>query len=116
MEEEARKIFAGTAVKIMVEGQRHLGVVVGSKEYKDQYCSSKVFRWTDEIKSQTEIARSQPQAANTAFIKGYQSKFTYLMRTIPNFEDYMESIEDIFSSSLISTLSGSDTPLPDHFT
>ena len=42
MEEEARKIFAGTAGNITVEGQRHLGAVVGSKEYKDQCCSSKV--------------------------------------------------------------------------
>ena len=31
MGEEARKIFAGTAVNITVEGQRHLGAVVGSK-------------------------------------------------------------------------------------
>ena len=81
MEEEARKIFAGTAVNITAEGQRHLGAAVGSKEYKDQYCSSKVNKWTDEIKSPTEIARSQPQAAYTAFIKGYRSKFTYFMRT-----------------------------------
>ena len=32
MEEEARKIFAGTAVNITAEGQRHLGAVVCSKE------------------------------------------------------------------------------------
>ena len=44
MVEEARKIFAGTTVNITTEGQRHLGAVVGSKEYKDQYCSSKVDR------------------------------------------------------------------------
>ena len=116
MEEEARKIFAGTAVNIMIEGQRHLGAVVGLKDYKDQYCSSKVTKWTDEIKSLTEIARSQPQAAYTTFIKDYRSKFTYFMRMIPNFEDYMEPIEDILNSSLIPTLFGSDTPFPDHLT
>ena len=32
MEEEARNIFAGTAVNITVEGQRHLGAVVGIKK------------------------------------------------------------------------------------
>ena len=63
MEEEARKIFAGTVVNITVEGQRHLGAIVGSKGYKHKYCSSKVNKSTEEIKSLTEIARSQPQAA-----------------------------------------------------
>ena len=38
------------------------------------------------------------------------------MRTIPNFEDYMVPIEHILNGSLIPTLSGSDTPFPDHFT
>ena len=38
------------------------------------------------------------------------------MRTILNFEDYMEPIEDILNSSLIPTLFVSDTPFPDHFT
>ena len=38
------------------------------------------------------------------------------MTTIPNFEDYMEPIEDILNSSLIPTLFGSDTPFSDHFT
>ena len=37
------------------------------------------------------------------------------MRTIPNFGDYMEPIEDILNSSLIPTLFGSHTPFPDHF-
>ena len=47
--EEARKIFAGTAVNITAEEQRHLGAVVGSKDSKNQYCSSEVTKWTDEI-------------------------------------------------------------------
>ena len=116
MEEEERKIYARNCSKHNGRRQRHLGAVVGSKDCKDQYCSSKVTKWTHEIKSLTEIARSQPQAAYTAFIKGYRSKFTYFMRTIPNFEDYMEPIEEILNSSLIPILFGSDTPFPDQFT
>ena len=38
------------------------------------------------------------------------------MRTIPNFEDYMEPIEDILNSSLIPTLFGSGILFSDHFT
>ena len=83
---------------------------------KSTKINTAVAKWTDKIKNLTEIARSQPQAAYTAFIKGYRSKFTYFMRTIPNFEDYMEPIEDILNSSLIPTLFGSDTPFPDYFT
>ena len=38
------------------------------------------------------------------------------MRTIPNFEDYVEPIQDILNSELIPTLFGCDTPFPDHYT
>ena len=58
IEEAARKISAGTTVNITFGGQRHLEAVVGSNDYKDQYCSSKVIKWTDQIKSLTETAPS----------------------------------------------------------
>ena len=35
--EEARQIF-GKEVNITTEGKRHLGAVIGSKDYKDEYC------------------------------------------------------------------------------
>ena len=43
-----------------------------------------------ELEALSEIARSQPHAAYTVFTKGYKSKFTYFMRTIESFEDYVD--------------------------
>ena len=115
MEEEAKNLF-GESVNITVKGQRHLGAVLGPTEYKDKYCENKVNECASELRNLSEIAKSQPQAAYTAFVKGYRSKFTYFMRTIPNFEDYVEPIQDILNSELIPTLFGCDTPFPDHYT
>ena len=71
---EAKKEF-GDEVDITTEGQRHLGAVIGSHEFKDQYCREKVLGWKGELEALSEIARSQPHAAYTVFTKGYKSKF-----------------------------------------
>ena len=56
--EEAKRVFE-KEVNITTEGQRHLGAVIASQEYKDQ----KVRAWKEEIERLSEIAKSQPHAA-----------------------------------------------------
>ena len=73
--ESAKKVF-GDEVNITLEGRRHLGAVIGSKEFKDQYCQEKVDKWLREMESLAEINKSQPHAAYVAFTKGFKSKFT----------------------------------------
>ena len=41
--EEAKREF-GDTVNITTEGKRHLGAMIGSGEYKDEYCQEKVDR------------------------------------------------------------------------
>ena len=86
--DEAQRIF-GEEVNITTDGERHLGAVIGSKDYGDQYCEAKVSTWKGEIETLSDIAKSQPHAAYIGFTKGYRSKFTYFMRTIESFEDHM---------------------------
>ena len=81
MENIAKSIF-GNNVQITSEGKRRLGAVIGSKEYEREYCEGLVTNWSKELKNLCEFAISQPQAAYTAYTKGYKSKFTYFMRTI----------------------------------
>ena len=45
MLEEARTIFEGTGVQITTEGERHLGAVIGSEEYKRGYVNEAVEKW-----------------------------------------------------------------------
>ena len=43
--DEARKIF-GNSVNITTDGKRHLGAVIGSDEYKSEYCEGLVNNWS----------------------------------------------------------------------
>ena len=111
---EAKNLF-GTSVNITAEGKRHLGAVIGSKSFKDEYCEEKVKKWSEELTYLTKIATSQPHAAYTAFTKGYRSKFTFFMRTIQDFEDYLEPIEAILNDQFIPTIFGQEDTLPGYF-
>ena len=108
---EAKRVFRDE-VNITTKGQRHLGAVIGSQEFKDQYCREKVLRWKGELEALSEIARSQPRAAYTAFTKAYKSKFTYFIRTIEPFEDYVDPIQEAIDDLFLPTLFGQTDPLP----
>ena len=64
----------------------------------------------------SEIARSQPHAAYTVLSKGYKSKFTFFMRTIESFEDYVDPIQEAIDDLLLPTLFGQTEPLPSDLT
>ena len=112
--DEAQRIF-GNEVNITVDGKRHLGDVIGSKEYKDQYCKEKVSTWRQEIETLSEIATNQPHAAYIALTKGYRSQFTYFMRTIESFEEYVDPIHEVLNEVFLPTIFGQDEQLPDEF-
>ena len=109
--DEAKRVF-GDEVNVTTEGQRHLGAFIESQEFKDQYCREKILRWNGELEALSEIARNQPHAAYTVFSKGYKSKFTYFMRTIESFEDYVDTIQEAMDDLLLATLFGQTEPLP----
>ena len=58
-------------------------------------------------------SQSQPHAAYAAFIKGYKSKFTYFLRTIDSFEDYVDPIQEVVNRLFLPVLFGQTEPLPD---
>ena len=55
-------MFAGSGMNITTEGRKHLGAVLGSREYLEDYVGSQVAKWVDEVTSLAELAISQPQA------------------------------------------------------
>ena len=110
---EANDIFEGK-VNVTTDGKRHLGAVIGSKEYKDQYCEQKVAKWKEELELLSTIAKSHPHSAYIAYTKGYKSKFTFYMRTIESFEEYVDPIHDVLRDAFLPTLFGQGEPLPEH--
>ena len=67
---EATMLFAGTGITISCEGERHLGAVIGSTHFREQYVKNKVETWVKDIQDLSQIATEEPQAALSAYTKG----------------------------------------------
>ena len=104
--EYAKQLF-DSSINITTEGKRHLGASVGSNKFTIQYMESKVNDWLNQLKNLNEIARAQPQVTYSAYIHGFQHKYTYFMRTIPNISTFLQPIEDFLTDTFIPTLFGS---------
>ena len=68
--DKAKRLFEGTNVNITVQGRRHQGVAIGSREYTEHYVDEKVKNWNREVLQLVEIASTQPHAAYSAFVHG----------------------------------------------
>ena len=67
-----KELFERSPINITIEGKRHLGAAIGSSEYKNHYIDEKVNKRVSNIKSLSEIAKTQPHVAYAAFIHGEQ--------------------------------------------
>ena len=104
--QETTQLFQDTPINITVEGKRHLGAAVGTNEFKEDYISEKVKKWCSEIEALTEVAKSEPHAAYSAFIQGEQHKFTYFLRTIADISTCLQPLDEVINNRLIPTLFG----------
>ena len=55
----------------------------------------------------------QESATYAAFTEGFKSIFTYYLRTIESFEEYVDPIEEVIHTSFLPSLFGRAEPLPD---
>ena len=69
-EEQAKSIFAGSDIKVMTDGHRHLGGVVGSDTFRDEYVKNHRSEWINEVRCLSKIAKTQPHPAYAAFTHG----------------------------------------------
>ena len=65
---EALNIFANSGVNITAEKKIHLGAVIGSTEYCNEYVKDLVKDWDNHCTILSNIAKAQPQAVYLAFI------------------------------------------------
>ena len=68
--------------------------------------NDKVSNWLIQLQNLNKIAESNPQVAYSAYINGFQHKFTYFMRTILNISTYLQPIEDFLANTFFPTLFG----------
>ena len=88
--EISKQLFDGTGVSITTEGRKYLGGVIGTKNFAEIYVSKLVIGWLKQIQVLAVIAKSEPQYALAAFLRGLQHKFTYHLRSIPGMENYVK--------------------------
>ena len=104
--ERALSIFNKSGIKLKVTGQRHLGAVVGSQEFKDEYMNKLIDDWTNMIKMLSEYGQTQPHASYSAFILGVRHKMTYFMRTMEELGDKLVEVDKVLDEKLIPALFG----------
>ena len=102
----ATAVFEGTDIKVTTSGHKHLGAVVGSSDYRDEYVSERVKEWITEIKILSDIAKSQPHAAYSAFVHGLTGHWSHIMRTIPDIKHLLMPLEDVIHQVFIPSLTG----------
>ena len=96
--------FDGTGIKITKEGKRHLGAVVGTEDFKKEYIENLVQTWIAELQNLQKIARIEPQLAYAAYIFGFQHKYTYFLRTIPNISNELKPLDQAIDECVLKPI------------
>ena len=104
----AKDIFESYGINITTDGNKHLGAVIGSENYKQQYVDSKVSGWVNDMEELTIIAKEEPQVALSAFTKGLCRRWTYVQRTIPGISGNFQPLEEVIAKKFIPALIGRD--------
>ena len=110
----AQNVF-NNEIQITVDGQRHLGAVVGSAQFKDDYCNGLVSHWQSIMKKLVEVSESYPQAAYVGFRRGFLSKMMYFFRTIPDFQNYLKDLQTMINNEFVINLFGTNSAFGSDF-
>ena len=97
-------MFANTAINITSEVHKHLGAVLGSRSFLEEYVGEKVKDWVHQVSKLAEFAVSQPQASCVAFTVGLRHRWTYCLRTLPDITDLLAPLERVISEVLIPAI------------
>ena len=104
--ERAEEIFHGTGVTITTEGERHMGAVIGSDDFKQKFVENKISKWVNDVETLADIAQDEPQAAYSCFTKAIAHRWTYVQRTIPNIAHLFTPLEKAIREKLIPAIVG----------
>ena len=104
--QEANEVFGNTEIKIDVDGERHLGAVIGSLNFKEKYVKKKIDNWILDIEQLADIAQDEPQAALSAFTKALCMRWSFVQRTISNIRHLFEPLEESIREKLLPAIVG----------
>ena len=102
----ATEIFSNTDIQITTTGERHLGAVIGSRQFRSEYVTDKINKWIQDVEEIAEIAKDEPQIAYSAFTKAICMRWCFLQRTVPDIKDYFVPLEEVIRDKLIPGIVG----------
>ena len=101
----AEDLFAGTGVQILTDGARYLGNAVGGPGFRASYLLDKVNEWLEELKVLTTFALTEPHAAHAALHHGLRSRYTFLIRTLPDTGGNLQRIDKLLAEEFLPAIS-----------
>ncbi|KAG0711346.1 hypothetical protein GWK47_020786 [Chionoecetes opilio] len=96
--------FSVSGVTVTKDGQRHLGAVIGTPEFKEKYVEEKVSVWVKEVGVLSDIAKTEPYAAYSAFTHGLQQRWSFVKRTIPGISHLLKPLEKSIRKTFLPAL------------
>ena len=94
----------------MSDCRRHLGTAIDTSNGRAQYAAENVTKWCNELHRPADFAKTQPHVAYSAFTHGILSQYTYFMRTLPDMNEFIKSVDDVIRLELLPTLLNSIVP------
>ena len=89
---EAQQIFSNFDIKFSPKGKRHLGVAIGSSDFRKVYATEKVNNWCEEINKLSEYVKIQPHAAYSAVYHGEVHKVTHFQKKISDMHSVLNHL------------------------
>ena len=102
--EKAKEIFGDTEIKITLDGDRHLGAVIGSEAFRESYIKAKVDAWIKDVIELSDIAKEEPQVALAAYTRGLCRRWTYTQRTVGGISEMFTPLETVLRQKFIPAL------------
>ena len=106
--EKAKKSFDSIDIEI-VPGHRVLGSTIGSKAACDEFREKVTTEYQHQVEKLAIHARKSPQNLYHAFTRGIQNKLSFLSRTTPDMEPFLQETEKTISEKLLPVLTGKTT-------
>ena len=72
----------------------------------EKFVRDRVACWVTEVKNLSVIAKTHPQAAYAVFTHGLSSKWSFLMRTIPDIGTELQPLEDAIRHYFLPAITG----------
>ena len=102
----AEECFQHTGIKVTTQGARILGAALGVRPFVEKFVRDRVACWVTEVKNLSVIAKTHPQAAYAVFTHGLSSKWSFLMRTIPDIGTELQPLEDAIRHYFLPAITG----------